>query len=166
LWTDDNLSNDYYFRYLAEADRERVAAFRLHGRVCCFKGYSPTSFAFNTRALPELFNEQFALFDRLRREGLDLYAYVTLTSPSAVDVADEMPRFLDRLQAISPQLPLRTVPLQIQVFKTVSRRVGALEELAITNQERARDAWLLELERRYPAAERERASADISSVCL
>ena len=51
LWSDDNLSNDYFWRFLSPADQELVATWPMYGRVCCFKGYDPTSFAFNTAAM-------------------------------------------------------------------------------------------------------------------
>src|SRR3982750_636627 len=38
LWSDDNLSNDYFWRYLDQATRDRVAAYPGYARVCCFKG--------------------------------------------------------------------------------------------------------------------------------
>jgi len=36
LWSDDNLSNDYFWRYLTEADHELIASYKNYGRVCCF----------------------------------------------------------------------------------------------------------------------------------
>lgn len=32
LWSDDNLSNDYFWRFLSETDRERVATYRYSTR--------------------------------------------------------------------------------------------------------------------------------------
>jgi hypothetical protein len=54
VWSDDNLSNDYFWRYLTAAERELTATHPRYGRVCCFKGFDAESFAFNTRAAPEL----------------------------------------------------------------------------------------------------------------
>ncbi len=51
LWSDDNLSNDYFWRYLDEADRRAVADHPGYGRVCCFKGFDARSFSFNTKAV-------------------------------------------------------------------------------------------------------------------
>ena len=83
VWSDDNLSNDYFFRYLDEETQHRVAEHPGYGRVCCFKGFDEASFSFNTKAAPELFDRQFELFSRLRATGMDLYAYATFTSPTA-----------------------------------------------------------------------------------
>jgi uncharacterized Fe-S cluster-containing radical SAM superfamily protein len=110
LWSDDNLSNDYFCRYLSDAQRERIAGCPRYGRVACFKGFSPESFAFNTAASAELFDRQFDLFARLLATGMDLYAYATFTSPTTHGIRDQMKCFVDRLQAISERLPLRTVP--------------------------------------------------------
>jgi len=46
LWSDDNLSNDYFRRYLTDHDRERMAHYANYGRVGCFKGYDAQSFAY------------------------------------------------------------------------------------------------------------------------
>ncbi len=154
LWSDDNLSNDYFFRYLSDAERTRVAAYRNYGRVGCFKGYSHASFAFNTRAAPELFDRQFAIMRRLLAAGLDMYAYVTLTAPSATGVADDMARFVDRLQALDPRLPLRTVPLRIEEFTPVRARITPAHRAALDVQERAIDSWNAVLAERYSATDR------------
>jgi uncharacterized Fe-S cluster-containing radical SAM superfamily protein len=156
LWSDDNLSNDYFFRYLSEEQRERMARYRLYGRVGCFKGLDAESFAFNTEADPALYEQQFELFGRLLRCGFDLYAYVTFTHPHSGDLQDRMARFVDRLQAVDEALPLRTVPLQIAEFGPVGSRVDEVRAAAISvGQFKALDAWRTELERRFAPSERD-----------
>jgi uncharacterized Fe-S cluster-containing radical SAM superfamily protein len=59
LWSDDNLSNDYFWRYVSPPDRQLLASSSHYGRVCCFKGFDEASFAFNTKAAPSLFTRQF-----------------------------------------------------------------------------------------------------------
>jgi organic radical activating enzyme len=98
LWSDDNLSNDYFWQYLDDAARARVVGYSKYGRVCCFKGYNRESFSFNTMAAPELFDRQFVLMRRLADLGLDLYAYVTLTTPRSAQMSSHMRVFVDRLQ--------------------------------------------------------------------
>lgn len=161
LWSDDNLSNDYHFRFLTESQREAIARYSNYGRVCCFKGYDELSFSFNTRADPELFGRQFAIFRDLLAEGLDLYAYATLTGPDCPAIKDAISRFVDQLQAISPNLPLRTVLLEVQVFSPVASRVKEVHEAALTHQLRARDAWLAELDRRFSSEQRALAITDV-----
>ena len=95
LWSDDNLSNDYFWRYLNERQQALVASFKGYGRVGCFKGWDEQSFSFNTHARPELFERQFELFGRLLKTGIDLYAYATFTADDGHDVPGGMKRFVD-----------------------------------------------------------------------
>lgn len=154
LWSDDNLSNDYFWQYLGDADRELIRTFRGYGRVGCFKGFDAESFAFNTAAAPGLFDRQFDLFGRLVALGVDVYAYVTLTAPSADGIADRVARFMDRLQSVSLLLPLRVVPLEVQVFTPVESRLSPARRDALVHQRRAVESWTQELEDRFPAAVR------------
>ena len=123
VWSDDNLSNDYFFRYLSEDTRYRVAQHPGYGRVCCFKGFDQASFSFNTRAAPDLFDRQFELFSRLLATGMDLYAYATFTSPTPDSLPAAMTTFVDRLQRISEALPLRLIPLEISEYGPVEPRL-------------------------------------------
>jgi hypothetical protein len=161
LWSDDNLSNDYFWRYLSSEQIDLVANWPRYGRVGCFKGFDAASFSFNTAAAPELFDRQFDLFRRFFALGLDLYAYVTLTAPTADSIDDAMPRFFDRLQAIHPNLPLRTVPLEIAIFSPVRARMRGVHHLALDHQRRALDAFYKELEARFPSALRETIICDV-----
>ncbi len=163
LWSDDNLSNDYFWRFLDDddEDRELIAAYPSYGKVGCFKGYNASSFAFNTRAHPALFDRQFELMGRLLSLGLDQYAYVTLTSPSVENIREDMARFFERLQLLDERLPLRTVPLKIQQFTpTQSRRLPKLEE-TMMNQEIAIEAWQNELEQRFSSEDRARNVTEV-----
>jgi uncharacterized Fe-S cluster-containing radical SAM superfamily protein len=164
LWSDDNLSVDYFWTALSEKDREFVATFKGYGRVGCFKGFDETSFAFNTKASPELFNRQFELMRRYLTTGMDVYAYATFTSPTSDQIGEKMKRFVDRLQAIHPNLPLRTVPLKIGAFGVVKKRLAVNDEryAAIEHQNRAIDAWKSELETRYSSDELSLAITDIN----
>ena len=154
LWSDDNLSNDYLWRYLNGGQLETLRAYRNYGRVGCFKGYDRESFAFNTGAAPELFDQQFELMRRLVDLGLDVYAYATLPSPNPRTAADEVPRFVDRLQRVHENLPLRTVPLEIRVFTPVAGRIGAPHDAAMSNQRAAIELWTREIEARFTSAQR------------
>lgn len=165
LWSDDNLSNDYFWRYLSDADRELVAGYRNYGRVCCFKGFNRESFVFNTRAEPELFDQQFALMARLLTLGLDIYAYATFTTLSPHGISDDMARFVDRLQALDANLPLRTVPLEIQVYTPVESRIDGRHEEAMRYQHTAIAAWQSELARRFTAQELRENVADVPLNC-
>lgn len=162
LWSDDNLSNDYFWRHLSGPDRELVASYSGYGRVGCFKGFDSKSFSFNTAAAPDLFARQFDLFSRLIAVGVDMYGYVTLTSPRYTNTADAVARFVDRLQAVAENLPLRIVPLEVQVFSPVRARLDATRHEALIVQRDVVQMWLRELERRFSAPERNRPIVDVA----
>jgi uncharacterized Fe-S cluster-containing radical SAM superfamily protein len=168
LWSDDNLSNDYFWRFLSDEQRELVAGFKGYGRVACFKGVDEESFAFNTDAAPELFFRQFTLFRQLLSTGMDLYAYVTLTTPNATAINASISRLVDRLQQIHVNLPLRTVPLRVGVWGVVKNRLASYPEgrsarcaLAEKNQLLAVEAWMRELEARFSSSERAMPIVDV-----
>jgi uncharacterized Fe-S cluster-containing radical SAM superfamily protein len=156
LWSDDNLSTDYVFSELTAADRARLRSYPHYGRVCCFKGFDAAAFAFNTGARPEAFARQFERFARYLDVGIDLYAYVTLTGPALEAVDEAIPAFVDRLQGISPNLPLRVVPLRITPFAPMQRRKTTIAKSgAFAVQERAISRWKAVLADRFPQAMRD-----------
>jgi len=151
LWSDDNLSNDYFWRHLSPAQIQRVASYPMYGRVCCFKGYNDRSFAFNTSAEAVLFDRQFDLMSRLMRLGIDIYAYATFTTPDTRNVHDDVERFVDRLQSIDPLLPLRLVPLKIAAFTPVTARLDDARRQSLDLQQEVVEEWRRVLEERFPA---------------
>ncbi len=155
LWSDDSLSVDYGGRFLTRDQQELLAGCRFYGRVGCFKGFDETSFAFNTGANAELFARQFLVMERLIASGLDAYAYVTLTAPSSVGISDSVRTFVDRLQRVSENLPLRTVPLEIHVFTPVESRLNDSRRAALDVQRAAVDTWTRELETRFSSEMRQ-----------
>jgi uncharacterized Fe-S cluster-containing radical SAM superfamily protein len=162
LWSDDNLSNDYFWRYLSADQRRLMRSYHNYGRVGCFKGFNAASFAFNTRADPALFDRQFELFRRLLTTGIDLYAYATFTSPEAQYVSRDMATFVDRLQEIHERLPLRLVPLRIESYGVVGPRVHDIERTALAVQEEAILAWNAEVTSRFSAPQRMKPISDVS----
>jgi uncharacterized Fe-S cluster-containing radical SAM superfamily protein len=151
LWSDDNLSNDYLTRYVSKEDLEFMRGYRNYGKVCCFKGFDEQSFAFNTCASPDLFNRQFEIFKSHLQLGLDVYGYATFTSPQNGNVKASMISFVDKLQRIHHNLPLRTIPLEIRSFTPMQARN---DENAINIQNQAIAAWNQEIEQRFSQDER------------
>jgi uncharacterized Fe-S cluster-containing radical SAM superfamily protein len=151
LWTDDNLSTTYLFDELLLADLALLRRYRNYGRVCCIKGFDARSFAFNTRAAPQDYDRQFEVLRRVLDLGLDVYGYVTLTSPHDDGVACGIADLMDRLQSIDPNYPLRVIPLRIQVFTPVEQRLARddARERSLAVQEEAIATWMSELERRF-----------------
>lgn len=163
VWSDDNLSNDYYFAKLTERERSLIENDARYGKVCCFKGFDARSFAFNTGAAPELFDRQFALMNRLvEQTPLDLYCYATFTSPDGALVPKRMEHFVDRLQEIDELLPLRTVPLEVSIFTPVVARLDEENKRSLVVQREAIAAWCAELERRFSPAERALPICDVA----
>jgi uncharacterized Fe-S cluster-containing radical SAM superfamily protein len=157
LWSDDNLSNDYLWRYLKPNEVKRLVSYDNYGRVGCFKGFDQESFSFNTKASPELFDMQFKLMRRLVEAGFDVYGYATFTSTTDKDLPKHMATFVDRLQSeVHPLFPLRTIPLQILEFTPTRTRMGPEHERAMMIQKEAARAWSDELERRFPKKVRDR----------
>ena len=160
VWSDDNLSSDYMWRYLTKEEVRWMADQPNHSRVGCFKGFDEESFVFNTRAHRSFFSEQFELFRRLCQDGFDLYGYITLTSPSDSNIEAGVVDTLDRLQDVHQYAPLRVVPLEIISFGTVKDRLNRKPDLlapanaALIHQEIAIAVWNIEMERRFTDAER------------
>jgi len=156
LWSDDNLSGDYLWRYLDDAELSLLASYGNYGRAVCFKGIDEESFALNTSAEPRLYRQQFQLARRLIELGIDVYAYVTLTTTAEPRVLSGLlAQFMDSLQEVHELLPLRTVPLQITVFSPVVPRVREEHRLAMERQHLAVEAWNKELERRFSRSQRD-----------
>lgn len=157
LWSDDNLSNDYLWRYLTGKEIERLASYGNYGRVGCFKGFDEHSFSFNTLADPGLFRSQFELMSRIVGAGFDVYGYATLTSDTDARLVDRMSDFVDRLQEqVHPLFPLRTAPLRISRFTPTVARMGKDHERALEIQGEAVAAWSEELNRRFSQEDRDR----------
>jgi uncharacterized Fe-S cluster-containing radical SAM superfamily protein len=162
VWSDDNLSNDYLYRYLDRKQLSYLAENPRYGRVGCFKGFDDASFAFNTAAAPELFDRQFDIMARHVREGFDVYAYTTFTGPTTERIERHVARFVDRLQEISTGLPLRTVPLEVLKFSSTDRRLRKEHDDAMSVQQAAIECWQAEMGRRFTVAERNLAVTEVS----
>ncbi len=162
LWSDDNLSTDYFWSKLNASEQDEVISYRNYAKVGCFKGFDEESFAFNTVAELGGLSMQFELMARSIDSGLDMYAYATFTSPSSTDMAGKMERFMDRLQAIHPNLPLRTVPLEVQVFTPTLGRLRPEHLLAMQVQRLAVDEWTKQLVQRFSAEEMSASICDVS----
>ena len=162
LWSDDNLSTDFYWE-MNEEERELIEHYPMYGRVACFKGFDAQSFSFNTGADADQFDRQLARFSKLAKSGIDLYAYVTVTSPAQPALDERVDAFIDRLRTIHHNLPLRTVPLRIQEFSPVASRLDAARIEALHEQDHAIAAWNNGLLKRYTTTELE---MPITEVCL
>jgi hypothetical protein len=151
LWSDDNLSTDFLWRFLSEKEVNRLSSYKNYGRVGCFKGFDQNSFSFNTSAPPEVFDAQFTLMRRLIISGFDVYGYVTLTSDQNKNINSQIAGFVDRLQSdVHPVFPLRTVPQRIFEFTPTKGRIGVRQKKALEIQDEAVYFWQQELVKRFP----------------
>lgn len=155
VWSDDNLSTDYLWRYLTPDQIGYLGDHPRYGRACCIKGFDAASFAFNTAADPAVFDRQFELLRRIRdTTTIDYYVYLTITTPTAEDIEQRMRTFVDRLQEIHEYLPLRCVPLKILEWGPVTARLTADRRAAMeANQYRAVERWAAEIAARFPGVE-------------
>ncbi len=161
LWSDDNLSNDYLWKYVPQKYLDLMAGYKMYGRVSCFKGIDEESFALNTGAEPKLFKNQLLLFQRLLDLGLDLYAYVTMTAKLETDFQSVIPKFLDNLQRIDENIPLRVVPLKVFEFTPVKPRMKDVHFSLINGQNFAFKVWDAELKKRFPKKSLSKPITDI-----
>ena len=161
LWSDDNLSNDYFWKFLSADDIELISSYKNYGKVCCFKGFDSESFSFNTQAEPALYEKQFSLIKKFMKLDLDLYCYVTLTTPSNDSIAEKVSKFVDKLQDIDKNLPLRTIPLEISIFSPVKSRLTDEKESSIDYQQIAIGEWNSQLKERFSASQLSSKITDI-----
>jgi uncharacterized Fe-S cluster-containing radical SAM superfamily protein len=161
LWSDDNLSTDFFWTELSDEQRYVVKSFGGYGRVCCFKGFDEESFSFNTSAAPEEFCLQFDRIARLISLGIDIYGYVTFTCPNTTGLKAKMSDFIDRLRTINEFLPLRIIPLQIEPFTPTSGRLNIIRSQSLQNQHPAVLEWQEKLELLYPSSLRCSAIQDV-----
>lgn len=161
LWSDDNLSSRYFWEYLSPLQRQTIINFPNYCRVACFKGYNQSSFSFNTSADSSSFEKQFEIYRDLFNEGLDMYAYVTFTSPPHKGFEEDVKIFIDRLQTIHPNLPLRTVPLKVESFTPMANRIQPHHEKAMEFQYEIHKIWVEELKIRFSDSERALEICDV-----
>ncbi len=149
LWSDDNLSNDYIWKFLTNEQIDLISSYRMYSRVCCFKGIDERSFSLNTKADAKLFSNQFEWCKRLLEINLDLYCYVTLIANTDTNFEIAIPKFLDAIQAIDELLPLRIVPLRVFEFTPVVSRMNDGFADMMEGQYAGMGVWKRELMRRF-----------------
>ena len=161
LWSDDNLSNDYFWKYLTKEDIELIQSYRNYGKVCCFKGFDSESFSFNTHADPKLFERQFVLIKRLLETKIDTYGYITLTTNNLENLHERMTSFFDRIQSIDYYFPLRITPLKVDIFLPVNSRLNETNTNSMYNQNIVIKEWEMQLTSRYNQRELSTTVTDI-----
>ena len=72
-----------------------------------------------------------------------------------------MSRFIDQLQTLDENLPLRTVPLKIEVFSPTASRLNPERSKALDNQFLVLELWTTSLEKRFSSAQRAARICDV-----
>lgn len=162
LWVDDNLTVSLYSSVLSSTELQEIIGYPLFSSVGCFKGFDDESFAFNSGRPKQEFASQFRVFESLFNFGWDIYAYVTFTCPTTERLPDRMRGFVDLLQDIDENLPLRTVPLEIRRYSPMEQRIDQSREEALGNQYEALALWNAEIENRFCLDQRTKPICDIA----
>ena len=150
LWSDDNLSNDYLWRYLSKEQIKELSKAKNYGRVGCLKGFDEYSFSFNTHADRKLFSEQFKLLRKLIEAGFDIYGYVTLTTDLDKNIPIKVSDFIDKIQeSVHPIFPLRTIPLKVIEFTPTKNRMNENYKSALEIQKEVLSIWMEEINKRF-----------------
>lgn len=155
IWSDDNLSNDFFWTKLTDEQREFMRNEQGYARVACLKGYDPESFAFNTGMPKQMFFQQICRLARLYHAGFNQYGYVTLTTLTCKDLNSKIPYLFDKIQTeISEEFLLRVIPLEIFQYNVNSNK---FQKQAAQNQYKVLDVWQKELGNRFSTSIRENA---------
>lgn len=161
LWSDDNLSNDYLWKFLTTQQIDSMLNYKMYSRVSCFKGIDERSFSLNTKADPKLFENQFDLCHRLIDTGFDLYGYITLTAESSTDFDSVIPRFMDLMQKRNEGFLLRIVPLEVKMYEPLNSRINDTTNDMMQGQYMALNVWKKELEKRFTKSELELSITEV-----
>ncbi len=153
LWSDDNLSNDYLWKYLSNEQIDLMSSYKMYSRVCCFKGIDERSFSLNTKAEPKLFSNQFEIYQRLLEINLDLYCYIVLTANSDTNFNIAVPKFMDSIQTIDEMLLLRILPLRVFEYSPAVSRMNYIFADMMKGQYKALEVWKKELSKRFTSKE-------------
>lgn len=162
VWADDNLSVDYFSKFLSKDDLSYISTHKSYGSVACFKGFDEESYQFNTGI--NGFSNQFKIFHRYFSFGWDIYAYVTFTTPSIDNLKDRINKFVDNLQSIDINLPLRTIPLEIKIYTPTSSRINDLRQQSIYSQYKVLKYWIQCLSERYDKDLTEKNICDVPFI--
>lgn len=161
--SEDNLTGRLITDVLTIADVDFLSQSQNYTRIGCFKGFSEDSFSFNTRALGSLYERQFECAKDILSARIPFFAYATFTFNTAQDLGAEMEKFVDRLQEIHVNLPLRVVPLQVTPASTwLARDTEQFQRIREIEQD-AVAAWTSEIISRFSPDHR---SLDIRDVSL
>ncbi|VXC20036.1 hypothetical protein PSEUDO8BK_60029 [Pseudomonas sp. 8BK] len=143
VWSDDNLSCDFFWSKLTKEQRRFVLNFPGHYRTVCIKGFDSKGFTFNTGAPAYCFDRQLYLLQRLLSEGARLDVYLTMLdiARSTIETSNAIDDLLKRLRKIDPHLPSRVIPLKIGSFGNLFERANPKRLKTLGLQEERYNLW-------------------------
>ncbi|MDW9970420.1 hypothetical protein GOB98_10515 [Sinorhizobium meliloti] len=143
VWSDDNLTSDFFWRFLSPTEQSYVKSFPRYSRAVCLKGFDEESFEVNTGFPGEIFLRQIEILNRLISEDFPLVIYLTVVDKARPDevVEAKMASFAQILEAIRPGLSRDVIPLRMASFRNMMRRANS-HRLEMFGLQRARFcAW-------------------------
>lgn len=149
LWSDDVLTTDCFFSKLSIEEQQYMAQYKMYGKVACFKGFDEESFTFNTCSINHSLKDQMFLAKKYIEAGFDIYFYQVLTCLNIENIEKKIANYMDQLQGISHDVPLRVVPIKIKKFGANEKRFIGEKVPSIDNQYVALEVWKNEIYKRY-----------------
>ena len=160
IWSDDALSGHYWGEYLTLQEIQYIQNYRNYGKVCCFKGFDDESIKYSAKSDISL-DKQLEIFEMYMKLGIDLYGYVTFVTPNLNNIRKRIETFIIKLQRLNFYLPLRMVPLPIEIFPSMEYKIPINIRESINNQFIVLEEWLNVLSRYYSSNEMHRPITDI-----
>ena len=148
LWSDDNLTTNYLFKFLSPEEMDLIQHYKNYAKVSCFKGISPPAYKYNSDLPYDAFELSFEIAKDLISLGIEIYFYVVFVVESLTQIEKDMDIFFNKLRSLHELVPLRTVPLKINVYGTTIEN-NKIREKAIENQYKVLSIWQEKLDKNY-----------------
>lgn len=138
--SEDNLNNDFLWRFLTDRKISELANSPLYTRIGCFKGFNEESVLSSTKtAVAGSYSTQIEVAKRLFSSGFDPFYYVVFPVSHTQNLESDIRHFFQDLQTIVEWLPLRVVPLKLRL--TTTWKTAALQEHHPNYEKLAHDIW-------------------------
>jgi uncharacterized Fe-S cluster-containing radical SAM superfamily protein len=138
--SEDNLCNDFLWRFLSAKEVGELARSPLYTRIGCFKGFDSESFG-DVVGNGFKFDDQLTCAARLIRDGFDPFYYATFSPSSAERLEARIRIFFEQLLGISDSLPLRVIPLLLRRTENWKPRRGVTFERKAEYNDMANQVW-------------------------
>lgn len=151
LWIDTNLSATKYLEKM-ESDLKNIMQKKNVGVVGCFKGVSKEDLSLLTGAEPKFYDNQFEIAKLFLKWKTDLYIYLPALIYGS-NIEQKVKTFIDRLQELNKNLPLRVEMLVIKKYPAAIRnmklKTKECRSMPETDQRLVFDLWYNKLLPKY-----------------